>query len=94
MIEETVHKVLVDFAKEHPEVLAIYKGSYPGDHPAVPHYHLLIESSNFSSRKLEKEIRDLDLQLFRNLKSGVWYWPIPPRKAKGFLFLKELLYSK
>ncbi len=94
MIEEIVYNALIAFAESHPEVLAIYKGNYHEDSPAVPHYHLLIKGSNFYDRRLENELRDLDLKLFRDSHSGIWYWPIPPREANTFPFLKQLIYSR
>lgn len=91
MLEQDINKALIEFAEQHPQITAIYKGIHPEDDNKTAHYHILIKQEHLWDEELTDRITDLDLKLFPGSATSIWEWPElkvnPP-------FMKEIIYRK
>lgn len=96
-VEKELHERLTEFAKKHPQVLAIFKGTSP-EGCGIDNYHFLTGKDYKFNEKFEDEVTELDLGLARNLipkteSISIDVWPINKEEADDY-FLGEFIYKK
>lgn len=94
---EELHKKLIEFAKKHPRIRAIFKGTSP-EGCGENNYHFLAGSKYKLNDKLDDEVTELDIDLANNFlpeaeNISIDVWPIDPKDANEY-FLGEFIYKK
>ncbi len=92
--EEKAQQMIIEFAKGHTLVDAVYKGCNPENENHLTYYFLT--SYPKFDEQLTDAISHLDIKVARQTghTCSMMRWPIPPEKAGEYHFLKECLWKK
>ena len=99
-IENTINKELIEFAKKHPIIEAIYQGIDMEDFhenfdssetPQIVYYFLAPGKININ---LTNKIAELDLKLFPDSPITLMRIPVSLEQARYHLYLQKLIWQR
>ncbi len=94
--KKELHERLIEFAKKHPRVKAVFKGTNP-ESCGKDNYHFLTGRDCKFNGKFEDEVTELNINLVNNILQktenvSIDVWPINPEQAEDY-FSGNFIYK-